>query len=211
MGSNTWLLRVLFLRRPQRLCQGSQCWVLHTLISPGVPMPFCQASPRRWMCHGGTGGVLTKQSAQKPKLPLFALCAFQYHPESSTYWATSTLGSPQSWSKVERVLSFQNVPKGCEKCWWLCTPHRPISFHWWMARYFRAGKCGCACVCCSRFKHSWVHPYTTEHVYLAVKKKYINPSTSWEQVYFPPERSIHLGKTFCIPRQEERNPNIYFK
>lgn len=80
MGSNTWLLRVLFLRRPQRLCQGSQCWVLHTLISPGVPMPFCQASPRRWMCHGGTGGVLTKQSAQKPKLPLFALCAITQSP-----------------------------------------------------------------------------------------------------------------------------------
>lgn len=126
VGSNTWLLRVLFLRRPQRLCQGSQCWVLHTLNTPGVvPMPFCQASPQKWMCRGGTGGVLTKQSVQKPKLSLFALCAFQYHPESSTYWATSTLARLQSWhsktlSKWIKYFLSKTLPKavrsagGCE-------------------------------------------------------------------------------------------------
>lgn len=118
-------------------------WCSYAIL-PGIPTQVDVS----WWDRRGTNKTIS------PEAKIAIVCSLRYHPESSTYWATSTLGSPQSWSKVERVLSFQNVPKGCEKCWWLCTPHRPISFHWWMARYFRAGKCGCACVCCSRFKHS---------------------------------------------------------
>lgn len=94
-------------------------WCSYAIL-PGIPTQVDVS----WWDRRGTNKTIS------PEAKIAIVCSLRYHPESSTYWATSTLGSPQSWSKVERVLSFQNVPKGCEKCWWLCTPHRLFTGGW---------------------------------------------------------------------------------